>query len=162
MSFLRRVGRIETSEDPRFERAEWRWQRVGWALMAIVVVAAGLGAFGDGPLADTRVGDEHLAARYQRLAREAAPTTLTLTGRPEHGVLRVWIARAYLDGVEVERIEPEPERVVVEADRHVFEWPAGGESAEVRFELLPSAPGWLRGRAGSGDASVALAQWVFP
>jgi hypothetical protein len=130
--------------------------------MALVVLAAGLGVFGDGPLADARVGDERLSARYQRMAREAAPTTLTLTGTPERGVLRLWIARSYLDGVEVERIEPEPERVVIEADRQVFEWPAGGDIAEVRFELLPSGPGWLRGRAGAGASSIALAQWVFP
>ncbi|MDQ6718742.1 MAG: hypothetical protein M3Z17_10420 [Gemmatimonadota bacterium] len=54
------------AEDMNFQRRTWMVQRVGWAIMILVCIAALFGVFGKGPLSNGHFGDD--AAHF-------APTT---------------------------------------------------------------------------------------
>lgn len=41
---------VQVSEDLDFQRKEWRVQRIAWTCMAVLILAAALGAAGSGPL----------------------------------------------------------------------------------------------------------------
>lgn len=51
-----RKGGLEVSQDLNFQRREWVVQRVGWVVMAVLLVAALLGLFGPGPLSKSIAG----------------------------------------------------------------------------------------------------------
>lgn len=76
---------LQIDTDREWLRREWRVERVGWWIWALVLVGAVGGAFGRGPLAN----DERDVARapgvlparleYERLVRHGATTELILT-----------------------------------------------------------------------------------
>ena len=97
---------------------ELRAQRLGWGVFLLLILAALAGLLGHGPFSRTQAGDAASALRvaYNRFERYQGPTELQLHLKPEalrDGKFRVWIGRDFLDGVEIERIEPEPETVEV-------------------------------------------------
>lgn len=86
------LRRIE--EEMPFQRRAWRVERIGWAVMALFVLAALLGATGrGGPLAqaEATTPDGALRIRYERIQRFNAPSTLHIEARraPADGVLEL-------------------------------------------------------------------------
>lgn len=65
-------------EDPATVQTEWRVQRVGWVVLAGIVVAALAGVFGAGPLSWTSASadDASLVVKYSRFAREGGAISL--------------------------------------------------------------------------------------
>jgi len=51
--------RCDSESDHRFHRNEWRLQRIGWVLVALFLVLAVAGLFGNGPL-EERSGSTRL------------------------------------------------------------------------------------------------------
>jgi hypothetical protein len=52
-----RVGDLEVDQNLEFEKVFWRAQRIGWGVVALVVLAALLGVFGNGSLGWTATRD---------------------------------------------------------------------------------------------------------
>jgi hypothetical protein len=79
MAEVQRAGDLELNQDLRFQRRMWAVQRIGWAVMALVVLAGLLGLFGPGPLSSATAGKEEgplLVEGYERFVRFRIPTTL--------------------------------------------------------------------------------------
>lgn len=57
---------------------EWRFQQLGWAVMALIVVLALLGVFSTGPLSwsSTTAADGTVEVQYQRFVRNGGDNTL--------------------------------------------------------------------------------------
>jgi hypothetical protein len=53
--------RLELHYDDLFQRAAWRWQRIGWAFWSLVMIAGAVGLLGSGPLNHSTgtAGDGH-------------------------------------------------------------------------------------------------------
>ncbi|HEX3159523.1 MAG TPA: hypothetical protein VHQ45_13460 [Gemmatimonadaceae bacterium] len=166
----RHVGELQIDQDLDFQRREWRVQRLGWWVMGLVLVLALGGAFGRGPLAHATLGTPGgpLRVEYDRLARHGAKSELRLHLGPaavSDGVARVWLDREWVDGADVEDIQPVPERVIVAGDRLVYEFQVGSATAAsvIRFALRPDAM-WRRElRVGLTDGpTLAATQFVYP
>ena len=165
-----RIGGLEVDQDLRFQRREWLAQRVGWGLMALVLVAALTGLFGRGPAAarHATAADRSMRVDYDRFVRKHAPSALEVTLAPAAvagGGTAVWLDRRWADRVRVERITPAPERVTVEPDRLVYFFAARspGEPVRVDFELSPERVGDAWGRVGVvGGAPAEFRQFVYP
>jgi hypothetical protein len=100
-------------EDPSTVQREWQVQRVGWAVLVAIVVAALAGVFGTGPLSWTRAtaDDASLVVDYSRFAREGGSISLVVhfpPGAIDGDEVRVRTDNALLQGIEVEQITPEP------------------------------------------------------
>jgi hypothetical protein len=140
MAPVPRRGDLQIGEDVDFLRRAWRVQRVGWALLVLILLAALLGLTGTGPLSQATAGSEG-------------------------GPVRVWFDRQYLHKVEVTGVVPEPESVEVSPDRvtYVFLAAEGGGPVELAFDLKPMRFGSWSGRMGAGDAEpVHLRHFVYP
>lgn len=167
MSELRRVGDLELGQDLAYQRREWLFERIGWASLVLVVVAALAGLFGGGPLSrrERATSGDALRIEYEQFIRRKAEATLTvhLGGSPD-GPVRVWIDGDYPGAVESKEIAPRPDRVEVGDGRHTFVFPHAGSGGEVtiRFRFAPDRAGTLRGRVGVGSHSVELSQFVYP
>lgn len=171
MAGVRRVSDLEINEDLGYQRRNWAAQRLGWAVMSAVVLAALLGLLGgSGPLSGAAAGGEGSPVsveEYQRFVRYGAPTTLRLRleGASGEGRARVWLDRGYLEGYEVQRVTPQPEEVVAGPERitYVFDLAEGAERVVVVFDLQPDVVGPLEGRVGTGGgASLRFRQFAYP
>jgi hypothetical protein len=183
---LDRVGDIEVGFDERFEYFWFRLQRVGWAVMATLVLLGLTGLFGRGPLAKTSAGAEGALLRvdYERFARFRTPTMFVAhVGRAamESGQVSIWLSSDLLDGMPVERTVPTAVTTAPVSDGvvYTFQVPPEADSATVMFAVQPGKAGRHGGRmallagppppldGASGARSAAppaleLRQFIYP
>jgi hypothetical protein len=164
-----RVRDLDIAEEPSLDRRTWTVERVGWAVMSLVVVAALLGVCGSGgPLNTGRAGDSAFAVSYARLLRHGSPTSMEVrfdAAAVEDGEIRLGVDAALFDRVQIEAVTPEPDRVELEPGRLLFVFPvvAGGGDLTVTFEVMPTGYGLHTVRMGVRDGpSVQFGQFVYP
>jgi hypothetical protein len=161
---------LEIEQDPAFQRREWAAQRIGWALMAAVIIAALAGVFGDGPIARARAvsSDGNLRVEYERIARGDALTALHISIRGSvlrSGTAHVWLDRDYAENMFIQTISPEPDSVSTHPTRLHFAFAAGpgADSAGIHIQLQPTAFGSYTGAIGVVDgAGVVFQQYILP
>ncbi len=101
---------LQLPEDMRFQRAEWRVQRIGRLLMLAIVIAALAGVFGDGPLA-TRFhasGDGVLQVEYDRFVRVGASARLLVKTADGRRIQDIAVTFDDPAAIEVGSIETSP------------------------------------------------------
>jgi len=158
---------LETYEDVACHRRAWAVQRAAWLLLVLGVLAAGLGAFGPGPLTRVVAGTAALRAEYPMVGRQHAPLRLAVAlGRTADasGAAVRWLSRDYADRVRIDSVTPVPAEVASAGDRLVFRFRHEGPGPlRVLVELTPRGPGSLAGSLGAPEApSVRLAHWIHP
>jgi hypothetical protein len=170
MSGMQRVGELEIDQDLGFQQRMWTAQRVGWATMAVITLAALIGLLGPGPLSKAAAGEKAgpLQVEYQRFERFSKPTTLRVTVASEAaagGEVRLWLDRQYAEAFQVQHVTPPPDRVEAASDRltYVFDVPQPGQAVTIVFDLEAEKSGLLRGRMGldTGPA-FNFSQMVYP
>jgi hypothetical protein len=171
---IRRVGDLEVDQDLEFQRREWLAERIGWAVMALLVLAALLGLFGTGPLTRATAGDRAgpLWIEYERFNRLLAPSTLRVhlgAGAALGGEARVWLDRRYLESIQLQRVMPQPDGVEAAPDRMVFVFRVAepDQPTAITFSFKPEHVGSLPGRAGlagaaPSDQPLRFRQFVYP
>ncbi|MDQ3657829.1 MAG: hypothetical protein M3457_22490 [Chloroflexota bacterium] len=166
---MKRVGDLEIDQDVGFEQRQWKIQRAGWVVMALIVVAALSGVFGSGPLSAATAGDEEtLVVHYQRFVRHQGQGELVVKVGPNQasaGEVEFWITMEYLGEIDLQGISPEPDEVRSAGDRQVFVFlvddPA--QPLEVTITYFPNGLGRVSGAAGLLDgASVSFTQFGYP
>lgn len=171
MSSLHRVGDLELDEDMHVQRREWAVQRIGWAVMLLVVILGVVGLFGTGPIStgSTEAGDGALAAGYQRFIRHDGRTSLSFTVAGnlanESNEIELWLPTSYLEAVEVQGISPQPAESKGAGDRTIFVFSVDDPSSsiDVEFSLRPRDMGRLHGEAGVTDGpTVRFDQISYP
>ncbi len=154
---MRHVGDLDLDQDLAFEERQWKIQRVGWVVMALIVVAALLGVFGSGPLSAATVGDEaSLALQYQRFVRHQGQGELVVRVAPNEtveGRVEFWLTTEFLGEIDLQGISPEPDEVRSAGDRQIFVFlvndPAG--PLEVTISYFPNGLGRVSGGIGLVD-----------
>lgn len=172
MASAQRASAAQINEDPDFQQRSWKWQRVGWVVMILIVAAAFLGLFGSGGLfADARVGepDSLLWVEYNRFGRLQAETTYLRVhlgpGAAEGDRLRFWLSRRYMESAHILGVTPQPESVEAGPDRYTFiiSAPNLSQPTTVTFRLEPEEFGPLRGQVGlDGKGPLSFSQFVYP
>ncbi len=114
--------KLQLKQDPAFQRREWLAQRMGWWVLAALVVAAVLGLFGGGPLSAAQAGSRGapLWIEYERFVRVGAPTRIALhaTVPAPAGEIRLRIRRSYFEALKIDRMVPEPAAIAI-GESHV-------------------------------------------
>lgn len=159
---------LQSPENSRFHRRSWVIERAAWGVLAAIVTAAALGAFGKGPLssAERAVADGTLTLAYQRFVRVESPTELRVVVDPAlalDGRFALWLSADYLAGFRTDAIEPEPERTELGTDRTTFYFVTSAEApTAVRFYLVAEGSGPASGTVGTASARLAFEQFVYP
>jgi hypothetical protein len=158
---------FEQAEVIANQRREWQIERIGWLVMAVVLVAGALGGFGGGPLAHASRLTGSTGFTFDRLARHGVPSELALTVGPEavvNGRIRVSLNWPYLRGLDFRDVRPTPLSSTSVDDQLVFEFaaPPSGSSTIV-FEIEPRKAGKRAGHIEvSGGTTLDFEQIVFP
>jgi hypothetical protein len=153
-----------------FQRKQWRNERIGWAAMTVLILyalAGGLG--GGGPLSNAEAvavdGSAHV--RYEKLARQLAPTSIdiSVTQPPDGRPAQIHVSASYLSSMTVRSIVPEPDAMTVADNGYVFVFKrlSGVTDSKIHLQLEPqqmgAAKGWLVINNGE---KLAIKQFVFP
>ena len=153
------------AESTGFMRRNWQVQRVGWVLMALVVLLGLAGLFGRGPLTRRDASAPGLTLQYQRVLRLEATESLefTLEARRE-GETGLELDSGFVNRTEIERIIPEPRDISVSpAGQRLSFLATGSGSVAVRVLFVPKKLGRLRGRFGTpGGAVLPASFFVLP
>jgi|GEM_PF-3033160 len=125
----------QLSVNMAFQQREWVWQRLGWALMVLITVAALLGLLGGpGPLNTAEWGEpsQGFWAEGRHVERHHRPAQLTVHVDPrlaQGGALFLTIDRDYLHHMQATTITPMPTETRIV-----------GPNLELRFALAPLNP----------------------
>ena len=160
---------VKDVDVPAFQVREWRVQRAGWGVLALVVIAALLGLFGAGPLSETttEADDGTVQVEYERFLRHIGTSRMTISvgdAAFEKGMARVYISRELVEGWRLESVSPAPSTASSSDEWLIWQFDVLGESAPViKVEIRGDGVGKNSGviRAGDGEP-VSLTQWIYP
>jgi len=137
---------IAVGEDLDFQRNWWRFEKIAWILLALVLVADALGAFGRGWLARATCStkDGVMQVDYERVERAGTPSKMTLKfGAPalQESKIRLQVSESLVETLGTQRVIPQPEVSAVGPAGVTYTFAATGQPATVAFALEPSFPG---------------------
>ncbi|SDB25725.1 hypothetical protein [Pseudomonas sp. NFACC13-1] len=162
-----RSRQFPVREDMAFQHKVWRFERVGWYVLVLLVVLALLGLFSRGPLSSRELhsDDGSLGVEYQAFHRNGSSNVLVirLKGQP-NAVLAVELGGDWLEGFEVQALQPAPMRSAG-AGQGMTLWVQADErgQASLHLSLLGDGFGTYHSRiATPGGASVSFNQFIFP
>lgn len=161
--------------NPRVTRAHWVVQRVFWAILALVLLSALLGAFGGGPLSNASSSASMtgvtLDLDYQRLTRSHSPQSLHLMVRAPQDSgesLTVVLPRKLSDRLRIEGIVPEPDSSFTGPEGTTYVWSVVDWSGPIRVRLdYHSLESFLQRDeivvvVGDVEQQISFTQWIFP
>lgn len=144
----------------------WRVQRVGWCVLAALVVATVLGGLGPGVFSKvSELDSAGLRVQYDRFVRYEAPAVMQIELPPTAADERDFlIAASWLRGVHLQTVQPEPLRVQSEGAQVRYTIGARrGAPAQISLHFEPDAPGSLHGSVGlEGSTPAPISQFVYP
>jgi hypothetical protein len=164
-----RAENLDLEIDDSFQKNEWLVQRLGWIVWVLILAAGIAGLLGPGPLSsiESRASDDSLTVKYDRFLHYHHPTQLELalgSIEPPPRELQVKLNGKLLDRIQIQRIEPEPERTEL-GDGVIYTFLRSGSSSagSIVFHVDFERFGRSRGTIGVvGHESVAVNQFVYP
>ncbi len=138
--------------------------------MLLVLLAALLGLFGNGPLSRTYAVDPRspVGLEYDRFARQNSPARLRILlwpGSTRGEPMRLKFDHRFLQGVRIQRITPDPDSAEIGPEGVYYHFRTTGDALPmaVEFHYHPESMGTLAGRVGLGDGPpVRFEQFVYP
>ncbi|WP_426957876.1 hypothetical protein [Muricoccus radiodurans] len=153
-------------EDVPFQRRNWRFQRIGWGVMAGIVLLGLIGGLGNGPVASATARPESGGftldwERVQRAGNEARlVVTLDASAGPE---LAVRVEGELADAMDLVGVEPIPLRSSRAAGLlHLVTAAAEGRPARMVLRTRSRAPGLISGNVTADGAAVRARILVLP
>lgn len=159
---------LDVQQDEPFQQREWRFERVGWAVLATFVGAGLLGALGNGPLswASARSAGGLLEVRYQRVVHHEADESVEFVFAPEavrDGTVTLTLTGSWVTGVDRQGIVPEPSEERGLPDGVVLDIPVerrGQISLLLTFRAQDYGP--QSAHVAVGSDQVTFSQLVLP
>lgn len=162
---------LDEGRDLAYQHREWVVQRIGWVIIALVIVAALLGLTGSvGPFAAAHkvATDGSIEISYTQLERHHAPADLVIEVGPgfaEANEVRLWLGADYAHSLGVQSIVPEPDSVELAPERvtYVFTVVEGEGPLEITFSYEHDGFWKQEARLGLENGTpVEFSQFIFP
>jgi hypothetical protein len=153
-------------EDMAYQLKVWRFERVGWYGLVLLVILTLLGLFSRGPLSsrDVQSSDGRLGAKYEFFHRNGSNNAMILHLKGTPGaVLEVELGGDWLEGFDVEALHPHPVRSA-SAGQGMKVWvQADAEGkASLYLSLVSTGLGIYHSRIAMPGSAVSFDQFIFP
>jgi hypothetical protein len=137
---------LAVGEDLEFQRKWWRFERIAWSLLTLILVLDLLGAFGRGYLAKAtaHTKDGSMMVEYERVERYKTPSILTVHFGPaavENGKVLLWTSDSLVKDLGAQRVIPQPLVSVIGEAGMQYTFDATRLPASVEFALEPGKVG---------------------
>jgi hypothetical protein len=156
----REAARLEIKHDLEFQRAEWRFQLIGWWGLGAFVLAAALGVFGKGPLSHARAGEPGSALwiEYDRFVRVGMSSRIVVRAAAPPAGLQLHLNPEFLEAYRLEQVTPEPASIDTRAagiDLRFASTGSGTGTFTIFIDVEPLGAGRQTTTVTSGDGSSA-------
>jgi hypothetical protein len=155
--------------DPKERRRTVIARRIGITVFTLFLVAALAGLVGKGRFSKVKAAtkDRELEVEHLRFIRYQGPTDLKIyvaAAATAHGIFSLQLSRTFVDEVEIERIEPEPESTIAGPVYVTYLIRAETNKAtEVKVRFSADHFGRKRYSVGlASGASVPLQHFAYP
>jgi hypothetical protein len=152
---------LQLKDEIDLHRKGWIAQRIGWAVLLLLVIAAAAGVFGTGWLSSRHISREGTQVTFERLARFEAPMKLIIHAQKTDGNVEIRFPLAYLEEIEVDRIVPEPAEQQTGKGYMTFTFKADPSSAVI-FYLVPESAGSIRTEMAVNNTVFHIAHFIYP
>lgn len=155
-------------EDMPWQRLEWRIQRVGYALLVLIVIAGACGAFSKGFLSDQQVSssDGRMQVDYERFGRLDSNMDMNLHLHQLKGdYYQITMSGEQLDELQIQTLQPQPDEAWSDAHTLILRWlrRAGQQDATIWLSAQPQNYGRFTFTLQLDDSSqVKLTSLVYP
>ena len=155
-------------EDMAFQRASWRFERIGWGILLLILTLALSGLFGGGPLSHARINDTtgQLSIDYERFTRKGSTTEFRvgILSSQDNDETRLRIDKGFLSAFQMEALTPEPVemRTHPEGTELIFRTGKTGPFV-VSLSLRPQGLGLTSSRFALGNNTpVEFWSFIYP
>ncbi|MCT7948645.1 hypothetical protein NG798_02470 [Ancylothrix sp. C2] len=170
MSVVERHGDLEINEDLEFQYRAWKRQKTAWQIMALVLLSALLGLFGNGPLSDAKAGrkTDKMWIEYERLTRLQSLTKIQihlLADTSNQQELRINLNRNYLQDSQIQQITPPPYYVETGQKQitYVFRQTQPPQPTTLTFYFQPERIGIINAEFQlPKEKPIKFKQFVYP
>jgi hypothetical protein len=160
------LAELESPQHQKHQRHEWWFERVGWVLMLLVIVAALLGFIGPGPLTSREVagGEGSPTIEYYVVEHYGAPGRFVVRAPPgRRETLQLTVSRSFCDRATAESIVPPPASVAADDDDVTYTFALAGAEPTIVFRYKYDEFGVFDHQiAVDGGRPVAFRQYVLP
>jgi hypothetical protein len=137
---------LAVGEDLEFQRKWWRFERIAWSLLTLILVLDLLGAFGRGHLAKAtaQTKDGSMTVEYERIERFKTPSILTVHFGPaavQNGKVLLWTSESLVKELGAQRVVPQPLVSVVGEGGIQYTFDATRIPASIQFGVEPGKIG---------------------
>lgn len=154
-------------EDMTYQLKVWRFERIGWYVLVLLVVLGLVGVFSRGVISsqDVRSDDGKLRVEYEMFHRNGSVNSMKIAvnATPDSAV-ELELAGQLLEGFSIETLQPEPlrSRSSSEGIRLWLQTDHDGE-AMLYITLRGDGLGFFRTQVSPpGGNGVKLVQFIFP
>ena len=154
-------------EDMTYQLKVWRFERVGWYVLVLVVLMGLMGVFSRGLLSsrDVRSEDGKVRVEYEMFHRNGSTNSMkiTLSSTPDSQA-ELELAGQLLEGFSIETLQPEPlrSRSSSQGIRLWLQTDLDGQ-ATLYITLRGDGLGFYRSQISSpGINGIKLVQFIFP
>ena len=138
----------------------WVVQRVGWAILLLILLAASLGLFGNGLLSKSRTGDLMTTIGYEKFGRFESRMEIKIATSTQKNI-ELKIPQPYLRKMEIEKVVPLPEKQKLEKDKMVLTFLAS-DIAEITIYLVPQKAGMISTSIEVNGKSYNISHFIYP
>lgn len=136
---------LAVGEDLNFQRKWWRFERIIWPILLLIVIIDLLGGLGRGWLAKARraTPDRAVIFDYERIERASTPSIMTFhfgPGAIRNGHIALFVSDSLIQHLGAQRISPQPQVSMLGGRGVTYIFPSTGP-ASAQIELEPQFPG---------------------
>lgn len=154
-------------EDMRLQRRVWRFERVGWYTLVVLVVLTLTGLFGNGPLSHRHVSslDGRVTCEFERFTRSGSTTSMLIRvqGEPNSQVALLLDGPLFRE-LNIETLQPQPLLSLTHNLAFLLHLGTDEEGmAELHITLRNDGVGSYAGQASlAAGSAVHFSTFVYP
>jgi hypothetical protein len=152
---------LELPDEIDLHRIGWIAQRIGWAILFLILIAAVFGLFGSGLLSEKKLSADGNSVTFERFGRFQSPMTLEVFVKENRGLASISLPQSYLDHLELQQIQPQPSAAHINQQSVTFEFKTD-QDISVRFYLIPETPGKLVTGITVNQSLFSLSHFIYP
>ncbi len=152
---------LDLKEEIDLQEKGWKVQRIGWVIIALIVIAAALGFFGLGPVSKQKQQFGNNSIEFERYMRYEAEVEIKLNVTPNNGLAVLTVPQQYLESFEISKVMPQPEKQEIVNDNYQFTFLTQSPSI-VRVFLIPKKIGSVEGQITVNNQAITISQYIYP
>lgn len=152
---------LEMEEDIGLHLTGWIVQRVGWVIMLVFLICAGIGLFGTGLLSQKVTSKDGHTVTYEQFSRYENKNQLQIMARSAEGKVQLSIPQLFLKNHELENMVPEPDHRTIRNGSNVYTF-SSDQQALITLYIVPKKVGNNKSVMTVNGTEFEIKNYIFP